>query len=274
MPSDKRARKRAAREAKLAELERQRKRRVAIRRAITVVVAAGIAVGIYFLIKPSSSKPKPSTSASAPVTTSTTSVDVAKYTTSADCPSSFTGKLTKPSWTHAPAMTINPDKHYTATIDTDVGSFTVDLDAKTTPKTVNNFVFLAENHFYDCVTFHRVIPGFMDQTGDPTGTGSGGPGYTIPDEYPKAATNSAKQFPIGSLAMANTGQPNSGGSQFFIVTGSEGESLPPKYTLFGQVTQGLNVVDKINSDGNSNPSANGEPPKVLHRMISVQIQES
>ncbi|HXW34993.1 MAG TPA: peptidylprolyl isomerase [Acidimicrobiales bacterium] len=275
MPTEKRARKRAAREAKFAELERQRKRRQGIRRAITFAVIIGIAVGIYFLVRsPSSKKSTASTTESATPTTATTTVDLANYTTSANCPASFTGKLVKPSWTHAPPLTINPDRKYTATVTTDVGSFTVDLDAKTAPQTVNSFVFLAENHFYDCVIFHRVIPGFMNQTGDPTGTGTGGPGYTIPDEFPKAASNPSKQFPLGGVAMANTGQPNSGGSQFFIVTGSEGESLPPKYTLFGQVTSGMSVIDKINQDGNANPSSNGVPPKVLHRMISIQINET
>ena len=81
-------------------------------------------------------------------------------------------------------MTIDPAKTYTATVKTDVGTFVIALDAKDAPKTVNNFVFLAQHHFFDCVIFLRVIPAFVDQTGDPTGTGSGGPGYTIPDEFP------------------------------------------------------------------------------------------
>ena len=115
----------------------------------------------------------------------------------------------------------------------------VTLDASTAPMTVNNFVFLANKGFYNCVIFHRVIPGFMDQTGDPTGTGTGGPGYTIPDEYPPKAANAADQYPLGSVAMANTGQPHTGGSQFFIVAGAQGESLPNSYSLFGQVTSGM-----------------------------------
>ena len=106
-----------------------------------------------------------------------------------------------------------------------MGTFVIALDAKAAPQTVNNFVFLAQHHFFDCVIFHRVIPGFVDQTGDPTGTGSGGPGYTIPDELPAKASNPADQYPLGSVAMANTGQPHSGGSQWFIVAGTQGESL-------------------------------------------------
>lgn len=193
-----------------------------------------------------------------------------RYTTSADCPTIFTGHLTKPTWGSPPAFTIDASKSYTATVTTDVGSFVITLDVTRAPKTVNNFVFLAARHFYDCVIFHRVIPGFMDQTGDPTGTGSGGPGYEFADELPPAAT---PQYPIGSVAMANSG-PNTNGSQFFIVTGAQGESLAPNYSLFGQVTTGIQVVQQINADGNSNPTANGEPPAKLHRIISIIIAAS
>jgi cyclophilin family peptidyl-prolyl cis-trans isomerase len=104
----------------------------------------------------------------------------------------------------------------------------------------------------------------MDQTGDPTGTGTGGPGYTIPDENPAKAS---PQYPIGAVAMANTGSPHSGGSQFFIVTGAQGESLPNTYALFGQVTSGMTVVQAINKDG----SAQGVPPTVTHRILSVTV---
>ena len=132
---------------------------------------------------------------------------------------------------------------------------------------MNNFVFLADKGYYHCVIFHRVIPTFMDQTGDPTGTGTGGPGYTIADEYPAKASKAADQYPLGSVAMANTGSPNTGGSQFFIVAGPEGESLPNSYSLFGQVSSGMNVVDKINAEG----STAGVPPDVTQRIISVTI---
>jgi len=119
------------------------------------------------------------------------------------------------------------------------------------------------------VTFHRVIPGFVDQTGDPTGTGEGGPGYTIPDEYPPKAAQAADQYPLGSVAMANTGQPHSGGSQWFIVTGTQGESLANSYSLFGTVTSGMTVVQKINKDG----AASGTP-KLIHRILSVKIKKA
>ena len=167
-------------------------------------------------------------------------------------------------------MTIDTSKTYTATVMTTAGTFDIALDAKTAPISVNNFVFLADKGYYHCVIFHRVIPGFMDQTGDPTGTGDGRPGYTIQDENPPKAANASEQYPLGSVAMANTGQPNSGGSQFFIVSGPQGESLPNSYALFGSVTSGMNVVDTINQQG----SAAGVPPDVTQRMLSVTIHES
>ncbi len=129
----------------------------------------------------------------------------------AGCPKDPSTALTKSTWTSAPPNTIDPAKTYTATVKTDVGTFVIALDAKQAPQTVNNFVFLAQNHFFDCVIFLRVIPTFVDQTGDPTGTGSGGPGYSIPDELPTKTSNPAHQYPLGSVAMANTGQPHTGG---------------------------------------------------------------
>jgi cyclophilin family peptidyl-prolyl cis-trans isomerase len=257
VPTEKRARKRAAREAKLAALERQRRRRAAVRRTVVVVVVAAVVVGIVFLTKGSPAKK----------TAQQIANDAA---VAAGCPSSPTAKLTKRSWKKAPAMTIDTTKQYTADIKTDVGTITVALDAVHAPLTVNNFVFLADQKFFNCVIFHRVVPGFMDQTGDPTGTGTGGPGYQFADELPKAAS---PQYPIGSLAMANSG-PNTNGSQFFIVTGKQGETLPPSYSLFGTFTSGLAVADKINADGNASPSANGVPPKVIHRMLSVTISSN
>ena len=188
----------------------------------------------------------------------------------AGCPKNPATVLKKPKWSSAPATIIDTSKSYSATVKTDVGTFVIALDAKAAPQTVNNFVFLAQHHFFDCVIFHRVIPGFVDQTGDPTGTGSGGPGYTIPDELPTKASNPANQYPLGSVAMANTGQPHSGGSQWFIVAGTQGESLPNSYSLFGRVTSGMSVVEKINAQG----SSSGVPPDVTHRMLKVTITTS
>jgi cyclophilin family peptidyl-prolyl cis-trans isomerase len=171
-------------------------------------------------------------------------------------------------------MTIDTSKTYLATVKTDAGTFVITLDAKEAPIAVNNFVFLAEHKFYNCVIFHRVIPGFVVQGGDPTGTGEGGPGYQFTEAGPPAAKTAADQYPLDSVAMANSSSgstdPSTNGSQFFIVTGSSGEQLPPDYVLFGQVTSGLSVVQQINNDG----SSAGVPPTVTHRMLSVTITES
>jgi cyclophilin family peptidyl-prolyl cis-trans isomerase len=257
VPTEKRTRKRAAREAKMAEMQRRRRRQATTRRVVTIVIVVAVAVGIYALVKGSK--------------TPQTAQELANSTAAAaGCDSSPTAALHKPHWAHPPAMTIDAAKTYRATVKTDAGAFAITLDPKTAPVTVNNFVFLAQQKFFNCVTFHRVVPGFMNQTGDPTGTGTGGPGYTFVDELPKAAS---PQYPVGAVAMANSGK-NTNGSQFFIVTGSQGATLPPNYTLFGTVTSGISVAQKINSDGNANPTANGVPPKVIHRILSVTVSSS
>jgi cyclophilin family peptidyl-prolyl cis-trans isomerase len=275
VPSDKRARQRAAREARLAEEARRHKRRRQVRNVIILVVVAAAIVGIAIAVS-AGNNGKKSASTTTSSTTATHAKDVKlqtqanKAAVQAGCPASTKTTVNTQKYPSAPAMTIDTSKTYTATVVTTTGTFDITLDAKTAPTTVNNFVFLANKGYYHCVIFHRVIPQFMDQTGDPTGTGQGGPGYTIKDENPPKAANAAQQYPLGSVAMANTGQPNSGGSQFFIVAGPQGEGLPNTYALFGNVTSGMNVVDTINKQG----SAQGVPPNVTQRIISVTIHES
>lgn len=140
-----------------------------------------------------------------------------------------------------PAMTIDPNKKYTATIATSMGDIQVELFAKDAPKTVNNFVFLAKDKFYDNMKFHRVIKDFMIQTGDPHGDGTGGPGYNFEDEL-----NNGHVYETGVVAMANAGK-NTNGSQFFIGSGDKVKGLKnvPNYTIFGKVTSGMDVVQKI-----------------------------
>lgn len=138
-----------------------------------------------------------------------------------------------------PTMSVDASKKYAATIETSRGTILVDLFTKDAPATVNNFVFLARDGFYDGTIFHRVIPDFMVQGGDPTGTGRGGPGYKFEDET-KGNPNKHK---AGSLSMANAG-PNTNGSQFFI-THVKTEWLDGKHTVFGQVTKGQDVVDGV-----------------------------
>jgi cyclophilin family peptidyl-prolyl cis-trans isomerase len=138
----------------------------------------------------------------------------------------------------APAMKIDTAKTYSATLVTAKGTIELSLDAKAAPVTVNNFVFLARDKFYDGLTFHRVVPGFVIQGGDPAGNGSGGPGYTIPDEQ------SGLKHVDGALAMAKTAAPNSAGSQFYITLGAQ-PNLDGNYTVFGLVTSGNDVAKSI-----------------------------
>jgi cyclophilin family peptidyl-prolyl cis-trans isomerase len=143
-------------------------------------------------------------------------------------------------WSSPPPMTIDTGRHYTATIETEKGNIVLDLDPSLAPMTVNNFVFLANQHFYDGLRWHRVVPGFVIQGGDPTGTGAGGPGYKFADELPK----SASVYTAGCVAMANSG-PNTNGSQFFICIADDTQKLQPLYSYFGHVTQGLDVAKQI-----------------------------
>ena len=138
-----------------------------------------------------------------------------------------------------PAMTIDANKTFVATFDTSKGKIVVDLFPKDAPKTVNNFVFLAREKFYDGTKFHRVIENFMIQGGDPEGTGRGGPGYRFEDEL----KNNPRKHKVGSLSMANAG-PNTNGSQFFI-THIATDWLDGKHTVFGQVREGQDVVNKV-----------------------------
>lgn len=159
-------------------------------------------------------------------------------------------------------MIIDTNKTYTATMVTNKGTMEIVLDALGAPSTVNSFVYLARWHYYDGVIFHRVIPGFVLQGGDPTGTGTGGPGYKFNDELPKPG-----RYELGSLAMANSG-PHTNGSQFFVISGPDGQRLPPLYALFGKVVKGLDVVEAIDALG----SRSGTPQE---RVVieSVTINE-
>ncbi len=142
-------------------------------------------------------------------------------------------------WNTPPEMGIDPEKKYSATLHTDKGDIVLELFADKTPKTVNNFVFLAREGFYDNTMFHRVIANFMAQGGDPTGTGRGGPGYRFADEF----HSSLKHNKPGILSMANAG-PGTNGSQFFI-THVPTDWLDGKHSVFGQVTDGLDVLMSI-----------------------------
>lgn len=160
-----------------------------------------------------------------------------------------------------PKMTIDPNKKYTAILTTSKGPVTVELFAKETPVTVNNFVFLSRVGFYSGTSFHRIVKGFMIQGGDPKGDGTGGPGYKFDDE------KITRDYKRGIIAMANSG-PNTNGSQFFIM--HQDNNLPKQYIIFGQVTEGLDTVDKI-ADEPTVDNGQGEESKPTEKVTIDKI---
>lgn len=165
------------------------------------------------------------------------------------------------SYSAPPPLSIDPNKRYTAILETTAGTMDLELYPEDAPNTVNNFVFLAQEGFYTDVIFHRVIEGFMIQGGDPTGTGTGGPGYRFNDEPVK------RPYSRGTLAMANAG-PNTNGSQFFIM--HKDYPLPPNYTIFGKLTSGEDVLDSIATA----PTGAQDRPKQPVQIKSITIQSS
>ena len=164
------------------------------------------------------------------------------------------------SWDSPPEMTIDTGKKYTAIMETEKGNLVLELFAADVPGTVNNFVFLARQGYYDGTTFHRVLAGFMVQGGDQTGTGRGGPGYSFEDEFTE------HEHVAGALSMANSG-PNTNGSQFFI-TFVAVHQLDGRHTVFGQLVEGMDVLESITlRDPSQNPQFEGD------KIIRVTIEE-
>ncbi len=180
-----------------------------------------------------------------------------------DCPAEDGSSEKRQHFSQPPPMCIDLTKRYGAEMATSKGTMAFSLDALSAPRTVNNFVFLARYHYFEGIFFHRIIPGFVIQGGDPEGTGAGGPGYRFEDELPKPG-----RYEIGSLAMANAG-PNTNGSQFFVISGPDGVRLPPQYSLFGQLVSGRDVLAVIDAVG----SSSGRPSE---RVVieSVTISEA
>ncbi len=210
--------------------------RTAAAAATAAMLAGALALGACGEddTKVSTATPAATRTATAPAASTTTP---ASSTATPGAQPTPGGNATK-TYDAEPPMTIDQDKRYFATIKMDIGDIKLELFPKDAPRHVNSFVFLARDGFYDGVTFHRVIPGFVAQAGDPTGTGRGGPGYTVPDEQ------TARGFTDGTLGMAKTNQPNSAGSQWFICYAPQ-PSLDGGYTAFGQLVEGRNVLDKI-----------------------------
>ena len=170
--------------------------------------------------------------------------------------------MTHKTYDHPPEMTLDPSKEYHANLVTEKGTVRIRLFAREAPETVNNFVFLAREGYFDETTFHRVIEGFMAQGGDPTGTGTGGPGYSISDEFHPDLRHDRP----GILSMANRG-PNTGGSQFFI-THVATPWLDERHAVFGEVIEGMEVVNSLRE---RDPQSDREPGDRIER---VEIEES
>ncbi len=170
-------------------------------------------------------------------------------------------------WSQPFEMALDPKRRYSVTLETNKGSVEAELYSEDAPLAVNNFVNLARNGFYDGTPFHRVLPGFVIQGGDPTGTGRGGPGYSFEDEPV------TREYERGTLAMANAG-PNTNGSQFFVVLADLGEKLPKNYTVFGKVTQGMDAVDEIAAvPTKRGPGGEQSSPTEPVRLDKVMVHE-
>jgi cyclophilin family peptidyl-prolyl cis-trans isomerase len=266
MATQKRQRKKTGRQARqqaiAAERRRQSRRRTLI---VTVVVVAIVALiaGVTGAFSSGSSSKKSATESTTPVSLKPVAKG-ASITGPTPCPKADGSSPRTTSFAQPPPMCIDPAKTYTAAMKTTKGTMTITLDPKKAPNTVNNFVVLSRYHFYDGIAFHRIIPGFVDQVGDPDETGSGGPGYQFADELPGPGG-----YAPGSVAMANSG-PNTNGSQIFIIVG-RGDTLPVNYSLFGQVTAGLDVAQAINKFGTNDEQ--GKPTQVI-KIDSVSVQES
>jgi peptidyl-prolyl cis-trans isomerase B (cyclophilin B) len=163
----------------------------------------------------------------------------------------------------APEQTLKQGEEATAVVETSCGSFEIALDTERAPKTANSFAYLAEEGFYDDLTFHRIVPGFVIQGGDPQGTGTGGPGYKVVEKPP---ANLAYTKGVVAMAKSSAEPPGTSGSQFYVVTGADA-GLPPEYALVGRVDEGLDVVERIGKLGTAS-----EKPKqtVLIEKITIE----
>jgi peptidyl-prolyl cis-trans isomerase B (cyclophilin B) len=262
--------------AKLAERraaarrKKQRQRLAAIVVSSVIVVAAGVALFLSF----GATKKTPAASGS-PTPSASASASPGAVACGGKVPADAGEK--KATYTKAPNTVIQPGKTYTATMVTSCGTIQISLDTKLAPNTVNSIVFLAEHHFYDGLTFHRIAKGFVIQGGDPAGNGSGGPGYTTLDAPPANAT-----YPIGTIAMAKAQAEAAGtsGSQFFIVTSKAAnaslapQGQGPQYAIVGHVTKGLAVVNKIAALAITGGSSTDGAPAQKVYIVKVTIKAS
>ena len=291
-PQPKLSKDKEKRQRQLAQLKYQRQqarraeslrrtRRLTLQIGSAVVAVALLAGGTWALTSGGSKKKSASADAAASATpsaaasASSTAAPASVKLPVAGCTAAPTAKPATMSWKTEPAMTIDTNATYTATIATNCGPITLKLDAAKAPHTVNSFVFLAGQHYFDHVICHRLTNEtglYVLQCGDPTGTGTGGPGYTFKDEnltgLGAAGSSGSVTYPAGTVAMANSG-PNTNGSQFFLVY--KDSQLPPSYTPFGTITGGLSELQAIGAAGA--PNGDGKPYQAV-TMNSVTTVKS
>jgi cyclophilin family peptidyl-prolyl cis-trans isomerase len=269
-------RQRDARQTRQSAAQAARRRKAERRRLFVAVgVAAFVVLGVTAFVATPGGDDTVETEGSSTTAVRRTPVSLsavspgATITGDTACPKTDGTAERVTTFSKPPPTCINPSRTYTAEVRTTKGNFTITLDAQAAPKTVNNFVVLARYKYFEGIAFHRIIPGFVVQGGDPQASGLGGPGYRLEDELP-----AANSYRVGSVAMANSG-PNTNGSQFFIITGPAGQSLQPNFSLFGSVTEGMDVVRAIEAVGTP-PTATdpgGQPTEVV-TIISITIRES
>ena len=264
MGTAKRERQKAGRQSRRveAEIAAKKSKRNRNLRNYGIYLAIIVAVVVGIIVFRGGDDDSTATTTTVPGSTVPTGPTVFSYG-STECPPATGAAEAKRAFTAPFKQCIDVAKTYTALIKTSKGDLTVQFDPIKAPGTVNNFVSLALNKYYDGITCHRIIPGFVVQCGDPAGTGAGGPGYKFADELPQAG-----EYKLGSLAMANSGV-NSNGSQFFIISGQQGIDLPPNYSLFGQVTAGTDTTLKaLDATG----TAAGNPTEaVLIQSVTITI---
>jgi cyclophilin family peptidyl-prolyl cis-trans isomerase len=247
-------------ERRAAERRRQRRRRLIAQVVAGVVAAGGLGVAAFAFFGGDGTTLQ---AGPTPGPTSSPSPSPEALQVACEARKPKAAKEEKSMFDQAPKMEIDPNKDYTAVMKTSCGTIELELFAKDTPTTVNNFVFLARQGFYDGLTFHRVIPGFVAQGGDPAGDGTGGPGYQFEDEI----VDKLKFDEPGLLAMANSGE-NTNGSQFFITTG-EPTHLNGLHTIFGRVAKGMGAVKEIEALG----TEAGTPTATIY-IDKLTIEES
>ncbi|MER8009099.1 peptidylprolyl isomerase [Streptomyces sp. NPDC094149] len=258
MVSQEQRKRQLAREKFLRQQQRrtEARRKARMRNSVIASVLGVILIGSVALYTTGVMKGDDKANASSQTTPSATPTSKAPD----PCEKAAKGSVEKLSWKKEPAMTIDKSAKYTMKLATTCGDIDIALNASAAPHTVNSFDFLASKGFFDHTKCHRLTTNgiYVLQCGDPTGSGSGGPGYTIPDENLKDKSLKGGVYPAGTVAMANTGQKHTGGSQFFLVY--QDSQLPPSYTPFGTVSaSGMKVLKKIAAAGESTGQGDGAP---------------